>query len=84
MSKLNVGIIGFGTVGAGVVKILKERKSFLAEQIGAEIIVKKICDKDLSSKRNVTVDKALLTDNARDILEDPQIDIVVELRGRAR
>ncbi len=81
MKKINVGLIGFGNVGSGVVKILRERKAFLCAKIGSEINIKKICDKDLSAKRNVSVDKALLTTNAKDVLNDPQVDIVVELIG---
>jgi homoserine dehydrogenase len=82
MKKINVGLIGFGTVGSGVVKILREKKAFLSEKIGLEINIKKICDKDISTKRrNVSVDKSLLTRDARDIISDPGIDIVVELIG---
>ncbi|MFA5156049.1 MAG: homoserine dehydrogenase [Candidatus Omnitrophota bacterium] len=81
MKKINVGIIGFGNVGSGVVKILRERKAFLSAKIGSEINVKKICDKDFSAKRNVSVDKGLLTADAKEIINDPQIDIVVELIG---
>lgn len=81
MKRINAGLIGFGNVGSGVIKILRERKSFLAERIGLEINIKKICDKDTSSKRNVSVDKGLLTKDAREIIDDPQIDILIELMG---
>lgn len=81
MKKINVGLIGFGNIGSGVVKILTLRKSFLSEKIGIEINIKKICDKDLSAKRNVSVDKNMLTRDSADILNDPQIDVVVELIG---
>lgn len=81
MKKINIGIIGFGNVGSGVVKILKERKAFLSEKIGLEINIKKICDKDISSQRNVAVPKALLTRDAAEIINDPHIDIVAELMG---
>jgi len=81
MKKINVGLIGFGNVGSGVVKILHDRKAFLSEKIGVQLDIKKICDKDIASKRNVYVDKRLLTRNAEEIINDPQIDIVVELIG---
>jgi homoserine dehydrogenase len=81
MKKINLGIIGFGNVGSGVVRILREKRSILAQKIGLEINVKKICDKDIASKRDISVDKHLLTKDAYQIINDPQIDIVVELMG---
>jgi len=50
MKKVSIGIIGFGNVGSGVVKILRERRKMLAEKIGTELVVKKICDKNLEAK----------------------------------
>ena len=81
MKKINLGIIGFGNIGSGVVRILREKRSILAQKIGLEINVKKICDKDIASKRDISVDKHLLTKDAYQIINDPQIDIVVELMG---
>lgn len=81
MKKINLGLIGFGNVGSGVIKILKDRKTLLSEKIGMEISIKKICDKDITLKRNVAVDKELLTRDATEIINDPQIDILVELMG---
>lgn len=81
MRKINVGLIGFGNVGSGVVKILRDKKGMLKEKIGVEVDIKKICDRDISSKRNVKVDKGLLTREASEIINDPQIDIVCELIG---
>ncbi|MFA5199930.1 MAG: homoserine dehydrogenase [Candidatus Omnitrophota bacterium] len=81
MRKINIGLIGLGNIGCGVVKILQQRKSLLSQKIGIEIIIKKICDKDLSKKRDITIDKNLLTSNVNEIIDDPQIDIVVELIG---
>ncbi len=81
IKKINVGLIGFGTIGSGVVKILKERRSFLRNKSGIEINIKKICDKDILSKRIVKVKHSLLTTNAKDILDDPSIDVIIELIG---
>ena len=81
MRKINIGIIGFGNIGCGVVKILNSRKSLLAQKIETEIVIKKICDKDFTKKRDVTVDKTLLTPDAYEIINDPTIDIIVELMG---
>ena len=81
MKKVNIGIIGFGNVGSGVLKIIRERRSLLSEKTGLELVVKKVCDKDFGYKRNVNIDKKLITSNAGDILNDSQIDVVVELIG---
>jgi homoserine dehydrogenase len=81
MEKINIGLIGFGNVGAGVVKIIRERNVFLTSKIGLQLEIKKICDKDTSSKRNVPVDKNLITKDPRQIIDDPKIDIVIELIG---
>lgn len=81
MRRINLGLIGFGNVGSGVVKILRDKKSFLAHRIGIEINIKKICDKDISSKRNIGVDRSVLTRNVSEIIDDPHIDIIVELMG---
>lgn len=81
MKKINVGLIGFGNVGSAVVKILKDKRALLREKIGLDLCLKKICDKDISSKRIVAVDKSMLTCDASLILNDPQIDIVIELIG---
>ncbi len=81
MKRINIGLIGFGNIGSGVVKILRNKKSLLSEKTGLDINIKKICDQDIISKRNVSVDKKLLTRNPKEILEDSQIDILVELIG---
>lgn len=81
MKKINIGLIGFGNVGSGVVKILHQRKSLLAQKTAIEIAVKKICDKDILAKRDIKVERSLLTTHADEIINDPQIDIVVELMG---
>ncbi len=81
MKRINVGLIGFGNVGNALVKILKDKQSLLKEKTGTKIVLKKICDKNISSKRAISIDKDKLTSNPNDILNDPQIDIVLELIG---
>lgn len=81
MRKINVGIIGFGKIGAGVAKALKAKRAFLREKSGIDIAISKICDKDLKSKRPVKIEKKALTKSIPKVIYDPKIDIVVELVG---
>ncbi len=81
MDRINVGLIGFGTVGVGVAKALLEKRAQLERRVGARLVLKLICDKDLNKKRTLKVSKALLTSDVNDILGNPEIDIVVELIG---
>lgn len=84
MKTINVGIIGFGTIGSGVVKALKSKRRFLKEKTGVDIAVTRICDKDLKARRPVKVDRKILTRSIPKVLYDPDIDIVVELIGGVR
>lgn len=81
MRKVNVGLIGFGTIGAGVAKALTERRAFLREKTGIDITLTRICDKDLKTKRPVKVPRRILTKSVTRVLYDPAIDIIVELVG---
>jgi homoserine dehydrogenase len=81
MSQIKVGLIGFGTVGAGMVEILINNRGLIADRIGAEIAVKKIADLDIASDRGVKIDPMVLTTDAMEIVNDPEIDVVVELMG---
>jgi homoserine dehydrogenase len=81
MKAIKVGIIGFGTVGSGVVRLLTERREMLARRLGTDLVLAKVADPDLERPRPVAVPRELLTSRAQDILDDPEIDIVVELIG---
>ncbi|MFA6079852.1 MAG: homoserine dehydrogenase [Candidatus Omnitrophota bacterium] len=81
MKKIRVGVVGFGTIGCGVVKALLSRRSFLRDKSGVDVVLARVCDKDLKTKRPVKISKKLLTKSFGDILYAPDIDIVVELVG---
>jgi len=78
---ISIGVIGFGTIGTGVVKLLQENGDLVAGRLGAKICLQKIADIDIKRSRGITIDQALLTTDAADIINDPDIDIVVELMG---
>ena len=81
MDKMTVGVIGFGTVGAGVVKILLNNAGLLKERCGFPIILKKIADLDTERDRGVNLPEGMLTADAAEILNDSEIDTVVEAMG---
>ncbi len=81
MTKLQVGVIGCGTVGAGVVKILTGLAKELEQKAGIEIILKKAADKDPVKRKALNVSKDILTEDADVVLKDPQIKVVVEVIG---
>lgn len=78
---IQVGLIGFGTVGTGVVKILKENADLITKRVGIPVALVRIADLDVTTDRGVSVPEGVLTTDVRDILDDPDIDIVVELIG---
>jgi homoserine dehydrogenase len=79
--EIRVGLIGFGTIGTGVIKLLARLRASIRERVGAPVRLVRIADLDLTTDRGIRVDRRLLTTNARAILEDPTIDIVIELIG---
>jgi homoserine dehydrogenase len=81
MKKIAVGLIGFGTIGTGVVRLLQENKDLISERVGAEIYLKRIADIDIVKSRGVALESTLLTTDAGDIFSDAEIGIVVELMG---
>ena len=81
MKEIGVGILGFGTVGAGVVEGLLKNGGLLADRIGVKPVLRKVADIDLKTDRGVKIHKSLLTTDAESLINDPAIDIVVELIG---
>ncbi len=81
MDKVNVGLIGLGTVGSGVAKMLLARREFLARRAGIPIALRRVCVRNRRRARPVHVDGRLLTTRPEEILNDPDIHVVVELIG---
>lgn len=79
--EIGVGILGFGTVGAGVVHTLLQKGDLIAQRSGVRPVLRRIADLDITSDRGVHVDPGLLTTRADEVLDDPTVDIVVELVG---
>ena len=79
--QINVGLLGLGTVGSGVVRIIESHQKELQHRVGCPIQVKKILVKDLAKKRGVSVAEDALTDRPEDIIDNDEIDVVVEVMG---
>jgi len=79
--EIRVGLIGFGTIGSGVVKVLQRNAALIEKRMGARLVLKKIADIDIVSDRGVKVRPGLLTKNVEEVLRAPDIDIVMELIG---
>lgn len=77
---IQVAVLGAGTVGTGVYKVIKNLKEDLPHKIGCNLVISKILVRDASKQRD-GVDFTLLTDQWSDIIENPDIDIVVEVMG---
>ncbi|MBI4373864.1 MAG: homoserine dehydrogenase, partial [Deltaproteobacteria bacterium] len=81
MKTVKIGLLGLGTVGSGVYKLLTERGLFLEERLGTRFEIKKILVRDSKKVRKVAVPASLLTTNPEEVLADEEISIVVELIG---
>jgi len=81
MTEFNVGLIGVGTVGTGVARILLQQGNELAERTGVKFRLKRIVDVDLQRERDLVIPEGLLTDNLDDVLRDDEITCGVELVG---
>jgi len=78
---VRVGLIGFGTIGAGVVKVLRAHRAEIARRVGRPIDIVTIADLDTKTDRGVRVAPARLLPDADAVLKDPRISIVIELIG---
>jgi homoserine dehydrogenase len=81
MNVVNIGLIGAGTVGCGVIKVLGENRDIIEKRVGIRLEIKKIAEIDPDRKRPVEIPRNLFTSNAWEIIEDESIPIVIELVG---
>ena len=79
--RIAVGLIGFGTVGTGVAKVLTTNAGVIRKRLGVPLALVKVADLDLTTDRGITLPTGVLTANAREVINDPTIDIVIELIG---
>jgi len=81
MREVGIGIAGFGTVGGGVLSILRRHAGDIEARLGARIALRRVAMRDAGKQRPLEVDPALLTTRLEDLVDDPAIAVVVELIG---
>ncbi len=81
MKQIGVGILGFGTVGAGVADGLLKHRDVMAKRLGVDIVLKKIADLDITTDRGISVPTGVMTTDSKGVLSDPEVDIIVETIG---
>ncbi len=81
MKTVKVGMIGFGTIGAGVAKILTQNSDIIKKRLGAGVELVKVADLDITTDRGVKLGSEVLTTSADEVISHPDIDVVIELIG---
>jgi homoserine dehydrogenase len=81
ISRVGVGVIGFGTVGTGVAKILLDNATLIRRRVGVPIELVRIADLDVTRDRGIALPPGVLTNDVKEVLNDPNVHIVVELIG---
>lgn len=81
MKTIKIGMLGLGTVGSGVVKILQENNDIIKNRLNKKIEVKKILVKNINKQRDIVLDSSVLTTKIEEIVDDPEIDIIIEVMG---
>ncbi|HLB11650.1 MAG TPA: Gfo/Idh/MocA family oxidoreductase, partial [Dehalococcoidia bacterium] len=79
--RIRVGLMGLGVVGSGVASILMEKADRIQAHIEYPVELARVLVRDPGKKRQVQVPRELLTTNSRDLLDDPAIDIIIEVMG---
>lgn len=81
MKMVNIAVLGLGTVGQGVAKILMQNEEQWPNKCGAQIKIKKVLVRDIGKKRDIPLSKDVITTDWQEILADPEIEVVIEVMG---
>jgi len=81
MADINIGLVGAGTIGGGVVKIMNKQAKFFADKLGLSVKITRIADKNTAIFKTLPIDGITCTDSADDVINDSSISIVIELVG---
>lgn len=78
---VDIGLIGAGTIGCGVYKTISENRDIIEKRTGIRLRIKKVADIDIKRKRPVKIPGKLFTTDARELIDDKSIPIIIELVG---
>lgn len=78
---IQIGLLGCGTVGGGVIRLLTENAGYLSERAGVPLVVKRVLVRDPTKERVAALDRSVLTTNPEEVVDDPAIDLIVEVMG---
>ncbi len=81
MRPIHVGLLGIGTVGGGTFAVLRRNQEEITRRAGRGILIRMVADKDMGRARKLVGDAAEITDDAYEVVRNPEIDIVIELIG---
>lgn len=81
METIKIGLVGLGTVGSGVLQMVTQNQDKISNITGRQLSVKTIVVHDINKPRQVNTDNIILTDDLNQIINDPEIKIVVEVMG---
>ena len=81
MKQINIGLLGCGTVGTGVAKLLIESRQVIGARLGTTLNLKRVADIDIETDRGIQFDEGVLTTDADALVNDPEIDIIIEMIG---
>ncbi|MBN2433922.1 MAG: homoserine dehydrogenase [Spirochaetes bacterium] len=79
--KVNIGLVGFGTVGSGVYNVIKNNGKLIEQRTGVSLVLKTVCDLRMDEVKKTVSSDVQVTDNWKSLIEDKDIDTIVELIG---
>ncbi len=80
-NSVSIGLFGLGTVGSGVIQLIQNHQEELFHQVGCDVKVKTVLVRDIEKDRDVQIADIELTTDPDKILQDPEIDIIIEVMG---
>lgn len=78
---VSIGLLGLGVVGSGVIKLIEDYQEDLVHQLGCAVNVKSVLVRDIEKARKIDIDETILTTDPSDVLNNPEIDVIVEVMG---